>query len=247
MDQCLPADPHLEMGPGLIQIWYLKEYVEVWIWWVDCSVDEKLVGWLHPEGSVQLLNVQTEISDRDPYWEQCCSVSSSVRIKCTHSKFADDTNLSGVIDTPEGWGAVQRDLDKLKKWPHLNLMKFNKAKCKVLHLHHGNPKHKYRLKDEGIESSPEEKNLGILVDEKWDMSQQCVFAAQKANHILVRIKRSMASKLREVILPFYSALVRPHLVLSPALEPLAWERHGLVGASPEEGCKNDQRDGTPLV
>jgi len=75
----------------------------------------------------------------------------------------------------------------------------------------GKPLYQYRLGDEGIERSPDEKDLGILVDEKLDISHQCALTAQKAKHILGCIKSSVASRAREVILLFYSALVRPHL------------------------------------
>ncbi|GAB0179006.1 hypothetical protein GRJ2_000365900 [Grus japonensis] len=103
-------------------------------------------------------------------------------IECTLSKFANDTKLCGAVDTLEGRDAIQRDLDRLE-----------------------------RLGEEWIESSPKEKDLGVMVDEKLNMSQQCALAAQKANPVLGCIKRSMASRSRKVILPLYSALVRPHL------------------------------------
>ncbi|GAB0204954.1 mitochondrial enolase superfamily member 1 [Grus japonensis] len=90
-------------------------------------------------------------------------------------------------------------------------MKFNKGKRRVLLLGKNNPKHQYRLGVNLLGSSSAEKDLGVLVDNTFSMSQQCALVAKKANCILGCIEKSVASRSREFILPLYSALVRPDL------------------------------------
>ena len=81
-------------------------------------------------------------------------------------------------------------------------MRFSKGKCpKVPHLGRNNCKYQCRLRTVLLERSSEEKDLGVLVANRVTMNQQFALVARKANGTPGCIAQSVASRVREVLLP----------------------------------------------
>jgi len=93
----------------------------------------------------------------------------------------------------------------------INGIKFNKSKCRILHLGWSNARHRYKWAEEWLEISPAARDLRVLVGSGLSRSQQRALAARTANGSLGCIEHSTASRSEEVTVPLSSAMVWPHL------------------------------------
>lgn len=127
------------------------------------------------------------------------------------SKFADDTKMGARALTEADRERLQRDLDTLVNWANRWQMEFNVEKCKVLHLGSNNQRFQYTMSGIPLETTEEEKDLGVYVDSDLKFKKQCSEACKKANKALGYISRHFCYKSKDIILPLYKAIVRPHL------------------------------------
>jgi len=169
-------------------------------------------------------------------------------MQTTLSKFSDDTNLEGLADTPEGCAAIQQDLGRLESWEVRDLLRFNKSKCRALYLGRNNCMRQYRLGDDLLESHSAEGDMGVLVDNRLAMSQQCVLVAEKASGIMGCIKRVCQKVETEVILPLLLCPVEATFrILCPVLGSPAQKRQGSPRRSPARAHEDNKGPGATLV
>ena len=90
-------------------------------------------------------------------------------------------------------------------------MKFNVAKCKVVHFGPRSPRFSYMMNGIELEESREEKDLGIIVTDKLSVSTQCAKAAKTANTVLGQISRAFHFRDKDIFTGLYKQYVRPHL------------------------------------
>jgi len=97
--------------------------------------------------------------------------------------------------------------------------------------------HQYRLEIDPLERSSAGNDLGVLLDDSLAMSQQCAFMAKKSSGILGCTKNSVASMSKEIILPLYSALVRPDLEYGIQFWALQFRKTGNTQKECSGGCQ----------
>jgi hypothetical protein len=130
--------------------------------------------------------------------------------------FADDCKLYGAV-TPRSREDLQHDLRNLEVWSDTWQLPFNASKCKVLHFGNNNPLQNYVLNNQSLESSKNEKDLGVIIDDELKYHVHTSHATKKANQILGLIKKSYSTRDPITITTLYKSMVRPHLEYGNAI------------------------------
>ena len=126
-------------------------------------------------------------------------------------KFADDTKVFRTVTNYTDKQSLHDDLDKLVKWSEKWQMLLNFGKCKCIHIGYGNMDEEYKMGDAVLDRTTQEKDLDVTFSADMKVSDLCGIAASKGNQILGLIRRTIVYKEKQLIVPLYKAIVRPHL------------------------------------
>ena len=167
---------------------------------------------------------------------------------CPVCLFADDSKIYCRVPKvnnvkPELEGAheaLQKDLDELQKWAEKWKMSFNVNKCKIMHLGFGNVNHEYNLNGTVLTETVEEKDLGVLIDNKLNFARHFRGIVARANRMIGLMKISFESIDKKMFEPLYNTMIRPLLEYCVH----AWSPHLKKDIELLENC---QRRATKMV
>jgi len=132
-------------------------------------------------------------------------------VKSAMKVFADDTKVYNCVKEDKGVEELQADIESMARWGDKWQLPFNTGKCKSLHLGRTNSRHVYTLNGNDLEQVHQEKDLGVVIDDRLKFHTHTTGAVNKANQILAVIKKSFMH-LDSVTVPLlYKSIVRPHL------------------------------------
>ena len=122
--------------------------------------------------------------------------------------FADDCKLYRAVNIGEN--ILQTDLSNFEKWSKRWQLPFNESKCKVMHFG-------FKNQHQSLNTSDNEKDLGVFVDDKLKFHIPAASASKKANQMLGIIKKAYTSREPSTTCVLYKAMVRPHLEYGNAI------------------------------
>ena len=125
------------------------------------------------------------------------------------SRIISNKNLKGNIEN--GNVMLQRDLNTITDWAKKWKMEFNVDKCKIMHLGTQNPKNTYTMDEANLTTTKEERDLGVLIDDKLGFDSHIRNIVKKANRMLGLIRISFSSLDKEIFMNLYPVMVRPLL------------------------------------
>ncbi len=126
-------------------------------------------------------------------------------------KFADDTKLGQLIRNQQDSIRLQECLDKLMEWAARWGMAFNTKKCKVMHIGKHNPRHQYTMGGHVLDTTEEERDIGVQMSSNLKPGGQCGKAAMTANRVLGQVSRAFHYRDKETFVKVYKLYILPHL------------------------------------
>ena len=106
---------------------------------------------------------------------------------------------------------LQEDINKPVEWADKWQMSFNVDKCSVMHIGYNNMQSNYNMSNQQLPTTDQQRDLGIIITKDLKWQKQTEKSCRTANRVLRFIARNFRYKNKELILPLYKSIVRPHL------------------------------------